>query len=237
MRESGQILARVLRSVSRLVQEGVSTRELDRHAREMIESAGARPAFLGYEGFPATLCVSLNEQVVHGIPSTTVVLRPGDLVSIDCGVYYRGFFSDSAVTVAVEPVSAEDHQLIEVTREALARAIQVACPGNRIGDIGEAVQTYVEGEGFSVVREYTGHGIGRNLHEAPKIPNFGRRGTGVRIQAGMVLALEPMVNAGTWRTRVLGDKWTVVTADGRKSCHFEHSVAVTEDGPVVLTQE
>ncbi len=234
MRRGGRILARVLRAVGKEIREGANGRELDRMARELIEQAGARPAFLGYEGYPATLCVSINEQVVHGIPCKKA-FRAGDLVSIDCGLLYEGFFSDAALTVGIEPIRPVDALLIEVTRHALERGIAASQPGARLGDIGAAIQSAAAPHNFSVVREYTGHGIGRKLHEPPKIPNYGQPGTGMRIQAGMVLALEPMINEGTWKTLLTADQWTVVTADGRKSCHFEHTVAITENGPEILT--
>jgi methionyl aminopeptidase len=234
MRRNGRLLASILHRVTEQVAPGVPTRELDRMAREWILDAGARPAFLGYENYPKTLCTSINEQVVHGIPSRRV-LKEGDLVSIDCGLLADGFFSDMAVTVPVGDVDPAVRKLIDTTRESLDRAIQAAAPGNRLGDIGAAVQTFVEEKGFSVVRDYTGHGIGRNLHEPPKIPNYGMPGTGMRLLPGMVLALEPMVNQGSWKTEVLDDDWTVVTTDRSLSCHFEHTVAVTENGPEVLT--
>lgn len=236
IRRGGRILGRVLRQVSASVTPGISTRELDAMARVLIEQAGARPAFLGYHNFPNTLCTSVNEEVVHGIPSRRM-LEPGDIISLDCGLFLDGFFVDSAVTVPVGSVDFRVRRLIETTRQALECAIAECRPGKRLGDVGAAIQECVERAGFNVVREYTGHGIGRQLHEPPKILNYGKRDTGTRIQPGMVLALEPMVNMGTWRTDVREDNWTVVTSDGRWSAHFEHTIAVTPEGPQILTQE
>lgn len=236
IKRGGQILGRILREVGALVAPGVTTRELDRMARELIEKAGARPAFLGYQNYPNTLCTSINEEVVHGIPSRRT-LEPGDIVSLDCGLFLEGFFVDSAVTIPVGPVDLRVRRLIETTRRSLEVGIAQCQPGKRLGDVGAAIQECVEHAGFNVVREYTGHGIGRQLHESPKILNYGKRDTGIRIQAGMVLALEPMVNMGTWRTELRDDHWTVVTADGRWSAHFEHTIAVTPEGPQILTQE
>jgi methionyl aminopeptidase len=236
IQRGGRILGRILRQVSSIVAPGVTTRELDRMARELIEQAGARPAFLGYHNFPNTLCTSINEEVVHGIPSRRT-LEPGDIISLDCGLFLDGFFVDAAVTIPVGPVELRVRRLIETTRRALEAAIAECRAGKRLGDVGAAIQECVEHSGFNVVREYTGHGIGRQLHEPPKILNYGKRETGTRIQTGMVLALEPMVNMGTWRTDVRDDNWTVVTADGCWSAHFEHTIAVTPEGPQILTQE
>jgi methionyl aminopeptidase len=236
MRRGGAMLARILNRVARQVAPGVTTRDLDRMAREWIFEAGARPAFLGYENYPNTLCTSINEQVVHGIPSRRELVE-GDIVSIDCGLFRDGFFSDMAITVPVGVVSREALDLIETTRRSLELAIEVSRPNNRIGDIGAAVQEHAEARGYGVVQDYTGHGIGRRLHEPPKIPNIGKRGVGARLLTGMVLAIEPMVNIGTWETEVLEDDWTVVTADGSLSCHFEHTLAITDSGPLVLTRE
>lgn len=235
MRAAGVLLRSVLDQVVEAVAGGVSTAELDKIARTLIETAGALPAFLGYHGFPATLCTSLNEQVVHGIPSPRVVLREGDIISIDCGLILDGYYADKATTVAVGVVSDEVKRLLRVTQESLEVGIAEMIPGNRIGTLSAAIQRHVEGAGFSVVREYTGHGIGRAMHEPPQVPNFGIPDTGLRLKPGMVLAIEPMVNAGTWKTRTLEDDWTVVTADGSLSAHFENTVAVTEQGPLVLT--
>lgn len=234
MRAAGALLRRVLDDVEKHVAPGVSSAELDAVARKLIEGAGAIPAFLGYHGFPATLCVSVNSEVVHGIPSSRR-LNEGDIVSIDCGLVLAGFYADSAVTVGVGKVAPEAQRLMDVTREALLVGIGEMQPGNRLGTVSAAIQNYVETNGFAVVREYTGHGIGRAMHEPPQVPNFGQTDTGLRLKPGIVLAIEPMVNAGTWKTRELKDGWTVVTADGSLSAHFEHTIAVTEEGPAVLT--
>jgi methionyl aminopeptidase len=230
----GAILHDVLDRIEEKVRPGVTTGELDRIARQMIESRGGVPAFLGYQGFPGTLCTSVNEEIVHGIPSRRV-LEEGDIVSVDVGMILDGFYSDTARTLAVGQIDPVSRRLLDVTKRSLEIAISQLVSGRRLGDLSHAVQEYVEGEGFSVVREYAGHGIGRNLHEEPRIPNHGQAGRGPRWEAGMVVAIEPMVNVGTHKTRVLEDDWTVVTADGERSAHFEHTVAVTEDGPVVLT--
>ena len=234
--EACRIVAGVLAEVSRAAQPGVATAELDRLAEARTRERGAVPAFKGYLGYPASICVSVNEEVVHGIPGVRV-LRDGDIVGLDFGVSLDGYFGDAAVTVEVGRASAPARRLVAATREALARAVEAALPGGRIGDIGAAVQEHVEPLGFSVVREFVGHGIGRSLHEPPQVPNFGRRGTGGRIRSGLVLAVEPMVNAGRPEVRTLADGWTAVTADGALSAHFEHTVAITEAGPVVLTLE
>lgn len=236
MREAGRITASVLRVVGEAVAPGRTTRELDEIAAEHIRKEGAKPAFLGYRGFPATLCVSVNDEVVHGIPGKRR-LREGDIVSVDCGVIVDGYYGDAAMTFPVGHVSEEARRLMDVTREALEAAIARCRPGMRLGDVGNAVQTVVERAGFSVVREYVGHGIGRSMHEEPQVPNFGRAGTGMTLKPGTVLAIEPMVNAGGYAVRSLDDGWTVVTADGSLSAHFEHTVAITEDGPSVLTLE
>jgi len=222
--------------LERMIEPGVSTADLDREAERYCRRQGAVPAFKGYRGFPASLCVSLNQEVVHGIPSRRVRLRAGDLVSIDFGVRYQGYYGDAAVTIAVGGLDEERARLQAVTREALERGIAQVTIGRRVSDISRAIQAHVEAHGFSVVRQFVGHGIGRRLHEPPEIPNYVREGASPRLQPGMVLAIEPMVNAGTWEVKVLKDGWTVVTADGRPSAHFEHSVAVTEDGPLVLSR-
>jgi methionyl aminopeptidase len=234
MRASGRILGACLAHLAASVHDGVTTLELDRLADIFIRDHGCIPGFLGYQGFPNSLCVSVNEEVVHGIPGPRVI-RDGDLVSLDCGLILDGWWADSGLSVACGEASPEVSRLIEVTREALERGIAAARPGNHIGDIGHAVQTYSEGEGYSLVREYVGHGIGRNMHEAPQVPNYGQPGMGNELKPGYVLAIEPMVNLGGAQVRVLDDDWTVVTADGRLSCYFEHTVAITEDGPEVLT--
>jgi methionyl aminopeptidase len=217
------------------VRPGITTEQLDRVAEEHIAAAGATPNFKGYRGFPATICASINEQVVHGIPGKRV-LKEGDLVSLDFGAIWETYHADSAITVFCgEPPSNEAEKLVRVTEESLQAGISQVQEGKRLSDIGHAVQQVVEGAGFSVIREYVGHGIGQSLHEDPQIPNYGDPGRGPSLRPGMVLAIEPMVNLGGWETRVLGDQWTVVTADGGLSAHFEHTVALTEDGPEVLT--
>jgi len=237
MRRSGRVVREVLDQVSSLAAPGVSTMDLERAAERKIVELGAKPAFKGYYDYPCVLCTSINEEIVHGIPSEKRILKPGDIVSIDCGVVLDGYYGDAAVTVPVDgSLSPDVRKLLEVTEASLYRGIQQARIGNAVGDVGAAVQEYVEANGFSVVREFVGHGIGTRLHEEPQVPNFGLRGHGTRLREGMVLAIEPMVNSGKPETRVLDDKWTAVTADGSYSAHFEHCVAVTRDGPVILTQ-
>ena len=235
MRRAGRITARARERVVAAVRPGVTTGALDRIAEEAIREEGAVPSFKGYRGFPASICASVNQEVVHGIPGSRA-LRRGDLLSIDVGAIWEGFHGDSAVTVAVgEPPSDEAEKLIRVTEESLEAAVSQVRPGGRLSDIGHAIQQVVEGAGFSVVREYVGHGIGRSLHEDPPIPNYGPPGRGPELGPGLVVAVEPMVVVGEWPTRLLADGWTVVTADGTLSAHFEHTIAVTEDGPEVLT--
>lgn len=236
VRDAGRIVRTVLDEVARAAQPGVRTAELDRLAEARTRELGARPAFKGYLGYPASVCISVNDEVVHGIPSRRV-LQEGDLVGLDFGVVHRGFYGDAAVTVPVGRASDTALRLVEVTREALARGIAAAVAGGRVGDIGAAVQSWVEAQGFSVVREFVGHGIGRRLHEPPQVPNFGSPGTGPTLEPGLVLAVEPMVNAGGPGIRTLKDGWTAVTADGALSAHFEHTIAVTENGPEILTLE
>jgi methionyl aminopeptidase len=236
MREAGRITAKALRLVGEAVRPGVTTRALDKIAEEYIRSEGAKPAFLGYHGFPATLCTSINEQVVHGIPGKRM-LTEGDILSVDCGAVVDGFFGDSAMTFAVGEVNPEARALMDATRDSLDAGIAKMRADMRLYDIGAAVQQVAEAAGFSVVREYVGHGIGRAMHEEPQVPNFGQAGKGVQLKPGMVFAVEPMVNAGGYEVRSLDDGWTVVTADGSLSAHFEHTIAVTEDGPVILTVE
>lgn len=236
MREAGSILAEVLRAVSEAAAPGVSTAELDALAQSEILKRRAKPAFLGYRGFPATLCASINEEVVHGIPDPDRLLREGDIASLDLGCVLRGYYADAAVTVPVGRASSQARALMDATRASLLRGIEQMWPGKRLGDIGHAVQSAVEPLGYSVVRSFVGHGIGRALHEAPAVPNYGRAGTGMRLASGMVLAVEPMVNLGGADVRILEDGWTAVTCDGRWSAHFEHTIAVTEDGPVILTE-
>jgi methionyl aminopeptidase len=234
MRASGRILGACLAHLAAEVRPGITTLDLDSEADTFIRDHGCIPGFLGYQGYPRSLCVSVNDEVVHGIPGPRVI-ADGDLVSLDCGLILDGWWADSGLSVACGEASAEVTRLIEVTRLALERGIAAAQPGNRIGDIGHAVQTYAESQGYSLVREYVGHGIGRNMHEPPQVPNHGQPGTGNVLKAGYVIAIEPMVNVGGPQVRVLEDGWTVVTVDGKLSCYSEHTVAVTEDGPEVLT--
>jgi methionyl aminopeptidase len=236
MRRAGRIVAGTIERVLAAVRPGITTGDLDRVAEDHIRGQRALPSFQGYRGFPASICASLNDEVVHGIPGPARTLNPGDLLSLDFGAIWRGYHADSAVTVFVgDPPTAEAEKLVRVTEESLEAGISEIRPGKRLSDIGNAVQQVVEGAGFSVVREYVGHGIGRDLHEDPQIPNYGPPGRGPEMKPGLVVAIEPMVNLGDWRTRVLADRWTVVTADGSLSAHFEHTIAVTEDGHEVLT--
>ena len=235
MRVANALVAEVLNELRSVVQPGVTTVELDTLAEDRVSAAGAIPAFKGYHGFPSTLCTSINDEVVHGIPSGRV-LQSGDVVSIDLGVVVDGFYGDSAVTLAVGAISAEAEALLGVTQESLNLSISKAQPGGHVSDLGHAVQQYVESHGYSVVREFVGHGIGTNLHEEPQIPNYGVPGKGVRLTEGMVLAIEPMVNIGDPAVKVLDDGWTAVTQDGSLSAHFEHTIAITHDGPRVLSQ-
>jgi methionyl aminopeptidase len=235
MRRAGEIVREVLHAVREMVKPGVTTLELENVAEAMIAEAGAKPAFKGYHGFPCVLCTSLNDQVVHGIPSAKTVLREGDILSVDCGAVIDGYYGDSAITIPVGKVAPTTQRLLDVTQQSLVRAIETVRPGAMLGDVGAAVQEIVEAEGFSVVKEFVGHGIGTHMHEDPQIPNFGQRGRGVRLREGMVLAIEPMVNAGSDAVRVLKDGWTAVTEDGSLSAHFEHTVAVTKDGAAILT--
>ena len=237
MRRSGHIVRQVLDELRAMVAPGVSTMDLEKLAERRIRESGAKPAFKGYYGYPCVLCTSINEEIVHGIPSAKRVLKPGDIVSIDCGVVLDGYYGDAAITVAVgDSVSPERKKLMEVTEQSLYKAIEKVKIGNTISDIGGAVQEFVEAAGFSVVREFVGHGIGTKLHEEPQVPNFRSRGADMRLREGMVLAIEPMVNSGGPEARVLEDKWTAVTLDGSSSAHFEHCVAVTRNGPLILTQ-
>jgi methionyl aminopeptidase len=235
MREAGRLVADVLKELSALVAPGVTTADLDSVAEERILGAGAIPAFKGYHGYPATICASINDEVIHGIPSGRRLLNEGDVISIDVGASLDGYYGDSAVTLAVGPVSEEAATLLRATEESLYKAIECARAGNRISDIGHAVQRHVEAHGFSVVREFVGHGIGQRMHEEPQVPNYGDPGHGPRLAEGMVLAIEPMVNAGRAAVKVLGDGWTAVTRDGSLSAHFEHTVAVTAGEPWILT--
>jgi methionyl aminopeptidase len=236
MRVAGGIVAETIDTVLAAVEPGVSTADLDVVAEGFIRERKAMPSFKGYRGFPASICASLNEEVVHGIPSLKRILKEGDVLSLDFGAIWDGYHADSAVTVFVgEPASAEAEKLVRVTEEALEAGISQIRPGGRLSDISHAVQQVVEGAGFSVVREYVGHGVGRSLHEDPQIPNYGLPGRGPELRPGLVVAVEPMVTMGDWKTRVLADDWTVVTADGSLAAHFEHTIAVTEDGREVLT--
>jgi methionyl aminopeptidase len=234
MRAANQLVARILDDLRQMVAPGISTADLDAAAEAKVRAAGAEPAFKGYRGYPATLCASVNEQVVHGIPNPTP-MQAGDIVSLDMGVKLNGYYGDSAVTVAVGAVGDEVRALLRVTQEALDRGIEQVKVSGRISDIGHAIQTHVEAHGFSVVREFVGHGIGASLHEEPQIANYGEPGRGPRLAEGMTLAIEPMVNMGKPAVKVLSDGWTAVTRDGSLSAHFEHTVAVTKDGPLVLT--
>ena len=235
MREANLIVARVLAHLETLIQVGVTTAELDAAAEEMILSMGGEPAFKGYQGYPSTLCVSVNEEIVHGIPGDRRLVE-GDIVGVDCGTNFKGFFGDSARTFAVGEISEEARNLLDVTQESLYLGIKKVKVGNRVSDISSSIQEFVEGHGFSVVREFVGHGIGQSLHEEPQVPNYGQPGRGPRLLEGMVLAIEPMVNSKGPGVKVLQDKWTAVTSDGGYSAHFEHSVAVTANGPWILSE-
>ena len=236
MRRSGRVVREVLDTVKAMVKPGVTTMDLERAAEKKIAELGATPAFKGYRDYPCVLCTSVNNEIVHGIPSEKRKLADGDIVSIDCGVVLDGYYGDAAITVAVgEKITPTAQKLLQVTEASLARAIEKVRIGNTVGDVGAAVQEVVEANGFSVVRDFVGHGIGTRLHEDPQVPNFGTPGHGARLREGMVLAIEPMVNAGKPGARVLADNWTAVTEDGSISAHFEHCVAVTKDGPLVLT--
>lgn len=240
MRETNRIVAQILEAIGEMVRPGTTTGELDRLAEKMIRQASAKAAFKGYhmrnqKPYPASICSSVNEEVVHGIPGARV-LKEGDIVGVDVGVIYKGFVGDAARTYPVGEVSSLAEKLLTVTRESLYKGIEQAVAGNRLQDISGAVQQHVESNGFSVVRDFVGHGIGRNMHEPPQIPNYTGVGWNPRLQVGMVLALEPMVNEGTWRIKLLDDEWTAVTADGKLSAHFEHSIAVTDNGPLILSK-
>ena len=234
-RASNLIVAEVLSRLREKVKPGVKTKDLDKFAEEIAEKRGAKPAFKGYRGYPHSLCISINEVVVHGMPSKRV-LEEGDIVGLDFGVYYRGFCGDSAITLPVGKVTQKASRLMQVTEQSLYAGIEQAKRGNRLGDISAAVQSVVEDAGYSVVRDFVGHGIGKNLHEDPQIPNFGEKGRGIELKSGMILAIEPMVNEGKYKVQVLPDGWTVVTKDGSLSAHFEHSVAITDNGPDILSK-
>ncbi len=235
MKEACVISAQALKVIGEAVEPGVSTLELDTLAEKFIRSKGARPNFKGLYGFPATACISINNEVIHGIPAKNRILRSGDIVSVDLGAEFEGYNGDNAATFACGDVSPEAKRLIDATRESLYEGIKHAVAGGRVGDISHAVQQYVESRGYSVVRKYVGHGVGTSLHEAPEIPNFGVSGRGVRLVPGMTIAIEPMVNAGSFDVKVMPDGWTVLTSDGSLSAHFEHTVAITADGPKIMT--
>ncbi len=235
MRDACRISAQALRVAGEAVKPGVSTLEIDTIVRSFIEKQGASPSFLGYGGFPASTCISVNNVVIHGIPSKDKILEEGDIVSVDVGAYYKGYHGDNAYTFPCGKISANAQALLDATRESLYEGIKQAAAFNRIGDIGNAVQRYVEARSYSVVRDYVGHGVGAKLHEDPSVPNFGTPGRGARLIPGMTIAIEPMINEGTHYVRVMGDKWTVKTLDGKLSAHFEHTIAITPDGPKILT--
>ena len=234
MRQAGRIVAIVLDLLKSRLRPGMKTKELDIIAARELKKLGAEPSFKGYRGFPANLCVSINDEIVHGIPGERVI-NEGDIVSLDLGAIYDGFQGDAAITVPVGRISHQTERLVATTRDALEAGIAAACPGARLGSVSAAIQNYAESRGYSVVREYTGHGIGQQMHEEPQIPNFGRPGEGLELKKGMTIALEPMVNAGDWRTRLGSDRWVVLTADGSLSAHFEHTIAITDGKPEVLT--
>jgi len=235
MKKSGKLLSGVIKSVKENIRPGVSTAELNEIAEKAIMNLGAKPAFKGYRGFPSALCTSINEEVVHGIPSETRVLVSGDIIKIDCGLIYQGYYSDMAISVPVGNVSAEAEKLMKVTKEALKKGIRKAKAGNTLGEVGHAIQTHVEKNGFSVVRDLVGHGIGIKLHEEPQIPNYGSKKSGIILENGMTLAIEPMVNYGEYKITFDSDGWTTRTKDGKLSAHFEHTIAITENGTKILT--
>lgn len=236
MREAGQISAQALEVAGQHCKPGVSTKDIDNAIHKFITSKGATPSFLNYNGFPASACISVNDTVIHGIPSKKIILKEGDIVSVDVGAFYKGYHGDNAYTFPVGEISKEAEQLLRETNQSLYKAIEVAVPGNRIGDIGNAVQQHVSQFDFGIVREFVGHGVGTQLHESPEVPNFGKSGHGVRLVAGMVIAIEPMINVKGDNVNMLSDGWTVKTASGSLSAHFEHTVAITNDGPVILTK-
>ena len=238
MKTAGRITGEALLVAKEMIHEGVTTKQIDDKIRQYIRKCGAEPTFLGYGGFPGSACISVNNEVIHGIPSHKKILKNGDIVKIDVGASWHGFTGDSANTFAVGEISPEAQKLIDVTKESFFEGIRALeeAENPRIGDIGYAIQSYVEARGFSVVREFVGHGVGANLHEDPNVPNFGTKGRGVRVYPGMTLAIEPMINAGTHEVRVLGDGWTVLTRDGALSAHYEHSIAVTDNGVILLTK-
>jgi methionyl aminopeptidase len=236
MRSANRIVAEILVELKEIIREGMTTAEIDRLASEMTQKRKAKPAFKGYRGFPASICVSMNEEVVHGIPSSKRILKNGDIVGLDFGAIYDGYYGDSAVTVAIGQISPEVENLLRVTEQSLHRAIEAAQPGANLSDVSAAVQKVAEAHGYGIVREFCGHGIGRSLHEDPPVLNYVQNGKGPRLKPGLVIAIEPMINLGTEKVRVLSDGWTVVTADGKPSAHFEHTIAITETGPEILTR-
>jgi len=236
LEKSAKIVAEVLLKLKEIAKPGVETMEFDLLARKISKELGARPAFLGYRGFPASVCISINDEVVHGIPSKGRFLKEGDIVSIDFGAEYEGFYGDATITAGVGNISAKAKRLIEITEKALYKGIEKAAAGNKLGDISSAIQQYVESNNFSVVRDFVGHGIGRELHEEPLVPNYGKKGTGPDLRPGMILAIEPMVNEKGYEIEILENEWTVVTKDKGLSAHFEHDVAITENGPVILSK-
>lgn len=235
MKDACRISAEALRVAGEAIKPGVTTYEIDAIVRKYIEKQGAIPSFLGYGGFPASACISVNNVVIHGIPSKKQILKEGDIVSVDVGAYYGGFHGDNAYTFACGTISEDAQRLLDATKESLFEGIKKAVAGNRVGDIGNAVQQYVEARSYSVVRDFVGHGVGAKLHEDPSVPNYGTPGRGVRLIPGMTIAIEPMINEGTFEVRVLDDEWTTVTKDGKLSAHFEHTVAITPDGPKIMT--
>lgn len=237
MKEACVIAAGALKAAGQAVEPGISTWEIDRIARQFIEKAGATPTFLGYNGYPAAACISINDVVIHGIPSKKQIVRTGDIVSIDVGATFNGYVGDNAATFACGDISPEAKRLMDTTQESLYEGIRAAVAGGRIGDIGHAVQSYCEERGFSVVRSFTGHGVGTQMHEDPSVPNFGTPGRGTRLLPGMTIAIEPMINMGVAEVKQMPDGWTIKTKDGKLSAHFEHTIAITADGPVILTKE
>jgi methionyl aminopeptidase len=234
MREAGRLIARLFEHIRPMVQPGITTAQLDSEAEMFIDMNNARPAFKGYRGYPATLCTSINDCIIHGIPGQ-IKLKAGDIIGLDVGVLMDGFYADAAVTLPVGEVPAHARALMRISEAAMHEGIGQAIPGNRLYDISSAIQKIAEGAGYSVVRDFVGHGIGEKLHEEPQIPNYGKKGTGPLLETGMTLAIETMINQGTWKVRILKDKWTALTADGRLSAHFEHTIAITPDGPHILT--
>lgn len=234
MKKAGSIVRDTLNLIESLIKPGITTRFLDKKAEEYILNCGATPSFKGYHGYPSTLCISVNNQVIHGIPSDNII-KDGDIISVDCGANINGFHGDAARTFPVGKISEEAEKLIKVTQQSFFEGLKFVREFNKVGDISNAIQEYVQKNGYSVVRDFTGHGIGRNLHESPEVPNFGEKGTGVSLKKGMALAIEPMVNMGKAHVRILGDDWTVVTADGKLSAHYENTVIVTSDEPEILT--